>query len=96
MPDDKKIDTMPEEKAVDMKDEKSTDMPTEKSEKIEATEVTKQPKEASPKEGYKKNWGKWIAIYVVVAVVLYGLIYYVMAANSSDTDSTDGTSTSIY
>jgi hypothetical protein len=31
----------------------------------------------SSKSSYKRNWGKWIAIYLAVAAVAYVIIYFV-------------------
>jgi hypothetical protein len=28
-----------------------------------------------PSGGYGRNWGKWILIYVIVAAVVYGLVW---------------------
>ena len=43
-----------------------------------------------PSGGYaqKGGWKKWVVIYVVVAVVIYGAIYYFFMR---DTGSTGGT-----
>ena len=27
--------------------------------------------------GYRKNWGKWILIYLAIAAVVYGVVYLV-------------------
>lgn len=41
-----------------------------------------------PSKGYgKRSAWQWIAIYVVVAVVVYGLIYYFVIRDSGDSGS---------
>lgn len=53
----------------------------------------------APQKGYyKKSWKKWLLIYVVVGIVVYGIVYLVIAygAESSDNDSTNSTSSSLY
>lgn len=42
------------------------------------------------------GWKKWIWVYLVVAVVVYGLIYYFYANNKTDSGSTTGQGGSIY
>ena len=45
--------------------------------------------------GSKKNWVKWVIIYIIAAIVVYGLVYYVVKMRRGSGDST-GTTTSIY
>lgn len=44
---------------------------------------------------YGSNWKKWLWIYVVVGVVVYGAIYFYYAGKSNDSD-TPGQNNSIY
>lgn len=39
------------------------------------TSETKVSKENTT--GYKKNWGKWIILYVIIAIVVYYIIYLI-------------------
>jgi hypothetical protein len=32
---------------------------------------------------YARNWKKWVAIYVVAGLVIYGLIYLILTAGGS-------------
>lgn len=58
-------------------------------------EATKSEPAEKPTNGYgKKNWGMMILIYVVCAIVAYGLIYYFISSKSDTT--TESSSTSLY
>lgn len=63
-----------------------------------AEDTSKEPaKEAPAADGYdKKNWGKWVAIYVVAAIIIYGLIYYFITARNSSSPTAGSTAKSIY
>jgi hypothetical protein len=34
----------------------------------------------SQQKRYTRNWKKWVAIYVVAGLVIYGLIYLILTA----------------
>ena len=36
----------------------------------------------------KKTWGKWIVIYLVIAIIVYGVIYYLIKQHGASTGST--------
>jgi hypothetical protein len=36
--------------------------------------------EMAKKSGYGRNWKKWLLIYAVVGVVVYGIIYAVLTS----------------
>lgn len=49
------------------------------------------------KQGYsKKSWKKWLLIYVVVGVVVYGIIYLVVVYANNDNNNNNGSNTGIY
>lgn len=52
----------------------------------------------SKKQSYGRwSWKKWLLIYVVVGVVIYGVIYLIAAyANNSDDNSNNGTGNGVY
>jgi hypothetical protein len=46
-------------------------------------------------KGYGSNWKKWLWIYIVIGVVVYGAIYFYYAGKNND-NATPGQSNSIY
>jgi hypothetical protein len=36
---------------------------------------------AKKNSGYGRNWKKWLAIYAVVALIAYAIIYLVLSSN---------------
>jgi len=51
-----------------------------------ATPTPPAPTPAGDQGGYgKKSWGKWILIYLVIAVVAYGLYYFIWLRDSGVT-----------
>ncbi|MEX2012300.1 MAG: hypothetical protein WD970_00895 [Patescibacteria group bacterium] len=46
-------------------------------------------------KGYGSNWKKWLWIYIVVGLVVYGAIYFYSASKNSSSD-TPGQTNSIY
>jgi len=48
-------------------------------------EPQKQPSQSPPKGYGKRPVWQWVVLYVIVAVIVYGLIYYLFIRDSSDT-----------
>jgi hypothetical protein len=46
-------------------------------------------------QGYKSSWKKWLWIYIVIGLVVYGAIYFYYAGKNNDS-ATPGQNNSIY
>lgn len=54
-----------------------------------ATEDPKAPQKPTSGYGKRSKW-QWVLIYIVVAIIVYGLIYYVFFRDSGDSSSGGG------